>query len=660
MTGRRIIAVGLLAGTFLSTAVQAQDAVVMRRPLPTLTTRSDPSQGTTPTPTPGGTPAPGTTPTPTPGGTPAPTPGTTPTPTPTPGSTPTPTPAPGSDPSVPDPGETGPRPDPKDAICDVESREGAAISDVAWVASTALSPDSCTRTTYSCQATYTCSVNGHTTSFTASAPDSTCENSETPVAYPAGTSKSADTATADALVLRRFGVDVRNFAAKTIVRAVNYTSDMGMPRYDWSAMSDGNGYESVQTYANSTYAYAYVYGRDPTATCRRINEMVGVTSLQDVDRMVSRLEPEFCADGRYYRRIDDAQTPYQIVYVRSLGQAARAQVAPGFVPVYQGGYGIPVMEEAQKPYRLITAMSGDYTGYDTEDDKRIYGADRKPAKFFLYATVETQNLCRAIDNAVNGGRSANGLARLDTIHLDEGCGMGPNYPTYWRRLDDSFGPAAAKNILAFADQATAKASALAQPVDTMAKMGMPNEVPNPVRQDNTFGAGRAEITDTGYRRIMTILVHSAECDYINRAVGYTADAQDPALYYVNRDKVSQGCSKTYSGSERVYWRQMDVMFARAVTTLQAFGSAVAAASDGKRPTSLAEIGFAQPAYLVNVDFANRTEGYFFRGMVDRGVCRQINQKLRGTSDIPDGYNPYVGTEGCGNRSGDMVYWRKVG
>lgn len=143
-----------LASLLASTAM-AQD-VIMRRPLP--------KENGVGTPTPS--------PTPTPGSTPTPTPEETPTPTPTP--------------DVVTPVEE----DPVTTVCDSATSEEATLSQVQWIEAgwTAPKPgaDSCETQTmqYTCQATYTCDVDGERRSFVSEAPDATCENFPGEVASP--------------------------------------------------------------------------------------------------------------------------------------------------------------------------------------------------------------------------------------------------------------------------------------------------------------------------------------------------------------------------------------------------------------------------------------------------------------------------------------------
>jgi len=156
--------------------------ILMRRPIENLPTSTRPDTGPvnpTPTPTPGTTPAP--TPTPTPA------PGTTPTPTPTPGTTPDPEP-----PVVDDPATD--LVDPVVRMCDNGAASpDAVLRDVAWVEdgwdTAGAGEASCNtqKMRYSCQATYTCTMDGRVQTFTSTAPDATCENYAGEVGYPAGT-----------------------------------------------------------------------------------------------------------------------------------------------------------------------------------------------------------------------------------------------------------------------------------------------------------------------------------------------------------------------------------------------------------------------------------------------------------------------------------------
>jgi len=185
----------------------ASSQILMRRPIKELPTSSTPvTTPTTPTPGATPTPTPGTTPTPTPGTTPTPTPGTTP--TPTPGATPTPTP--GSTPT-PTPGETPPviedtateLVNPVVRMCDQGAASpDAVLRDVAWIEDgwdTANAGEASCNTQkmrYSCQATYTCTMDGRVQTFTSTAPDATCETYQGEVGYPAGTAPSVTPAVA--------------------------------------------------------------------------------------------------------------------------------------------------------------------------------------------------------------------------------------------------------------------------------------------------------------------------------------------------------------------------------------------------------------------------------------------------------------------------------
>jgi hypothetical protein len=85
--------------------------------------------------------------------------------------------------------------DPVKAVCDDANSANAHITDVQWIEAGWTQPpagtQSCGKQTmqYTCQATYTCTVNGVEKTFVSEAPDSTCENydgkvGEPPTSYP--------------------------------------------------------------------------------------------------------------------------------------------------------------------------------------------------------------------------------------------------------------------------------------------------------------------------------------------------------------------------------------------------------------------------------------------------------------------------------------------
>lgn len=100
----------------------------------------------------------------------------------------------GTGPSTPEVPSTNPEQDVPDptTLCDKGANSPTAVGvSAAWVldgATVTKDASQCrvVTTTVHCQATYACEVEGNSLTFTADAPDSTCENFPGPVSYPAG------------------------------------------------------------------------------------------------------------------------------------------------------------------------------------------------------------------------------------------------------------------------------------------------------------------------------------------------------------------------------------------------------------------------------------------------------------------------------------------
>lgn len=310
------------------------------------------------------------------------------------------------------PSEQTKAPDPIKEVCDKATSAGAYITDVSWIEGprAVTNGSACTATSYVCQATYACAVNGVTTNFTSEAPDDVCEDFDGKVAYPTGKDPSADTANRF-IRAGRIAYD----ATATMMAVPTSSQELGLAGYDFGPNGSDYGPEVAN---NTQYYFARVSGDE---TCKEINKAFGVNGIEPVE---GTKHQELCVNyptgNLYYqRRIDTAQSARQAAYVMSIGATAKRNADVGADTSTSTTLGLDGFER----YNLIKDAG-------VSD---VSGGNRA-----VWIQLGSYAACMAIDRSVNGSRPLvdGRLPSYSPQTMAEGCGASgwASSAYYWKQI----------------------------------------------------------------------------------------------------------------------------------------------------------------------------------------------------------------------------------
>jgi hypothetical protein len=330
--------------------------------------------------------------------------------------------------------------------------------------------------------------------------------------------------------LRQAGTKAVN-GAKALVKLPGTLADVGMTDADVSEFGQFKYFYQAGEQLNFEVVLS---GANADKVCTAIATATGGT-LSDTARESTTAEgcASFNTGYYYWRRVDDAQTPVQVQFVRSFGTA-----------VLNGSKNLTA-----RPSSLSSVGMAGAERYNLLDRS---GFEEAGENWQFYIKVNSAAACRAIDAAVGNPARTIDANNGFSYTLDEGCGGEGGSYFYWKNVNAAYDDAIAKKVMAMGSAASA--AALSNGGETTstgrdaasASLSMAADGYGFITKTGVYQSGEHY---TGEVRILS----GAACRRIDALAG-NGD-RGAGLSYAPEAFV-QGCGR-YSDGTYWYWRRLD-------------------------------------------------------------------------------------------------------